>query len=213
MRALFKPENPNVLIIRDADWNEASLLVRYLENIKGGANLEAKAAYNGNQEVNGIVFTITEKEKQPVDVETFIKINAKITNDSSNLPVFRIELTPESVNYNSFKIDENAWNNLKLVLNALGVTDLSITPSGDIVGVNLSGIAVEGTITIPRGLLRYVDIVSSTTNNFSDSLVITLGERSIDQQTSEPSTCPVCGKPVHEDSSDSTELTCQCAKF
>ena len=216
MRALFKQENPNILIIRDADWNEASLLMRYLDNIKNGASLDAKAAYNGNQEVNGIVFTITEKEPVP-ETDSYIKVKATITNDSLNLPVFRIQLASESENYNAFKINQDKWTDLKLVLSALGVADLSITPKGDIVGANRSGVVVEGTVVIPKGLIQYVDVVTSTTNNFSDALTITLGEKSIDQQTSEPDRCPVCGKPIadsdEEDSTQDSELKCQCAKF
>lgn len=179
MRALFKQEDPNVLIIRDADWNEASLLIKYLDSIKNGASLAAKAAYNGNQEVNGIVFTITEKQVDP-ETESFIKVNATITNNALDLPVFRIQLAPESENYKSFKIDSTKWSDLKSILGDLGVEDLSITPQGDVVGANRSGVIVEGTIVIPKGLLQYVDIITDTTNNYNDSLIITLGESSSD---------------------------------
>ncbi len=181
MRALFKQEDPNVLIIRDADWNEASLLIRYLDSIKNGASLDAKAAYNGNQEVNGIVFTVTEKPVDPV-VDTYIKVNALVTNSVLDLPVFRIQLLPESENYKSFKVDTAKWADLRETLGALGVEDLSITPQGDIVGVNRSGFVIEGTVVIPRGLLQYVDVVSSTTNNFNDLLALTLNDGPFDEE-------------------------------
>lgn len=173
MRALFKQEDPNVLIIRDADWNEASLLIRYLDNIKDGAKIETKAAYNGNQEVNGIVFTIDTKKPEPAG-DTFIKVNAEVTNDDMDLPVFRIQLSTESENYNPFKIDESRWADFKEVLETLGITDLSITTQGDIVGANTTGAVISGTIVIPKGLVRYVDTVTGLTNVYSDSLSITL---------------------------------------
>ena len=173
MRALFKQENPNVLIIRDADWNEASLLIRYLDNIENGASLEAKAAYNGNQEVNGIVFTVKTEQEQPI-IKKYINIKAIVTNDVENLPVFRIRLLPEEVNFTSFKLDESKWAELKEVLDVLGVTDLSITSQGDIVGANTSGSVITGTIVVPKGLLQFLDSSEGTVDNYNSSLAVTL---------------------------------------
>lgn len=175
MRALFKQEDPTVLIVRDADWNEASLVVKYLESIKNGATLEAKAAYNGNQEVNGIVFTATAKEVKP-DTGLFIKVKATVTNATEYLPVFRIQLAPESDSYLPFSLDEDKWAGFKAVLEGLGAEDLSITPQGDIVGSNKTGAAFEGSIVVPRGLLRFVNSLDGTTNIYNDSLDIDLAE-------------------------------------
>ena len=193
MKAIFKQENPNVLIIRDADKNEASLLIGYLNKIKQGADIISKAAFNGNQEVNGIVFEVKEKIVEP-ETRVSIKVNATVTNRPEDLPVFRIELLPESSNYNSFKVDTEKWNDLKAVLETLGVVNLSITSGGDIVGANYSGVIVDGVIVIPSGLLQYVDLVNATTNSFNDNVKVILGEGSTSgtEGTLYP-TCPFCG--------------------
>lgn len=217
MRAIFKQEDPNILIVRDADWNEASLIIRYLDSIKNGAVIETKASYNGNQEVNGIVFTIKETEVKPAE-DFYVSMKAEVVNDPEDLPVFRITLSSEQNIFNAFKVDNAKWNDFKEVLSALGLTDISITPSGDIVAANLSGITVGGTIVVPKGLLQFVDVLHDTTNNYSDSLVISLGEpiKPIipDEIPAIPLECPICGKPFgDEEDSDQDEQKCQCARF
>ena len=65
MKSLFKPENSSVLIIRDADLNEAMLLKNFLLKVENGADVKFEAAYNGKYNVTRVldasgVNTITE---------------------------------------------------------------------------------------------------------------------------------------------------------
>lgn len=174
MKAIFKPEDANKLIVRDADINEASLIINFLDKIKKGATLEAQAIFNGNYETNGILFTITEKS-QPVEVPGYLKINATITNDELNLPLFKITVTPATPSYLSYKIDGSLWAPLKTTLEALGLTNPSISSDGSIIANNETNIPISASIVIPKGLFQYLNVEDSTTNNFNDNLVITLG--------------------------------------
>lgn len=175
MKAIFKPEDANKLIVRDADINEASLIINFLDKIKNGATLEAQATFNGNYETNGILFSITDAPKS-TDTPVCIQTDTIITNDSTNLPVFKIDVKPAGSNYVSYKVDVTVWETFKVLLEGLGLTDVSVTPEGTILASNETGAAISASIVIPRGLFQYVSSIDSTTNNFNDNIVLTLGE-------------------------------------
>ena len=175
MKAIFKPEDANKLIVRDADINEASLIINFLDKIKNGATLAAKATFNGNYETNGILFTVEEAPIIP-DTPSYISTDVTVTNDSLSLPVFKIDIKPSSTNYTSYKTDVTAWETLKTTLEGLGLNNPSITTDGVIVAENESGLSINATIVIPKNLLQYVNAIDSTVNNFNDNIVLTLGE-------------------------------------
>ena len=59
MRALFKPEDGNVLLVRDADFNESTLLRSFCDKIKKGATIEVQERNTGvNDLLTGIVLMI-----------------------------------------------------------------------------------------------------------------------------------------------------------
>lgn len=175
MKAIFKPENANKLIVRDADINEASLIINYLDKIKNGATLTAQATFNGNYEVNGILFNIEDAPVVP-DTPAYISTTVDITNDLLNLPVFKIDVKASGTNYTSFKTDAAIWDTLKTTLEGLGLASPSITSDGVILADNQSGSIIEATIVLPKGLFQYVNAIDSTVNNFNDNIVLTLGE-------------------------------------
>ena len=175
MKAIFKPEDANKLIVRDADINEASLIINYLNKIKNGATLSAQSTFNGNYEVNGILFTVEDAPVIP-DVPSYIGVKADAVNDLLNLPVFKINVKPVSTNYTSFKVDATVWETLKTTIEGLGLESPSITANGQIVAENNSDNIITATIVIPKGLFQYVSEIDSTVNNFSDNIVLTLGE-------------------------------------
>lgn len=175
MKAIFKPEDANKLIVRDADINEASLIINFLDKIKNGATLAAQATFNGNYETNGILFTIEDAPVVP-DVPSYIGTSVDVVNDPLDLPVFKITVNPASPNYVSFKVDINAWETLKTTLEGLGLESPSIKVDGTITAANNSGEIITATIVIPKGLFQFVSEVDSTVNNFNDNIVLTLGE-------------------------------------
>lgn len=174
MKAIFKPEDPSKLIIRDADKNEASLIINFLNEIKNGAPINTEAIYNGNYEVNGIIFKL-DKAPEITEMPTYIQISGEVTNSLDKLPLFKIQLTPTySTNYMSYKIDYTKWDELRLVLKELGLKNPSIGTCGQIVAKNDSGVLVDASIVIPQGLIQYINKNDSTTDNFNDSLVLSL---------------------------------------
>lgn len=175
MKAIFKPEDANKLIVRDADINEASLIINFLNKIKNGATLAAQATFNGNYETNGILFTVEEAPVVP-DTPSYIGTDVVVTNDPLNLPVFKMDVKPSSTNYTSYKVDSSVWETLKTVLEGLGLTSPSITADGIITASNDTSAIIEATIVIPKGLFQYVSSLDSTVNNFNDNIVLTLGE-------------------------------------
>lgn len=176
MKAIFKPEDANKLIVRDADTNEASLISNFLDKIKAGAPLEAQPVYNGNYEVNGLLFTVGAIPVTPVDVTTYIPVKATVTNSLLDLPLFRIKLEPEGSEYTSFKVDESIAEIFKATLTKLKLINISILSDGTIVAENPTESAIAATIVIPRGLFQYVNADNSTLLNFNDNLAIELGE-------------------------------------
>lgn len=174
MKAIFKPEDPSKLIIRDADKNEASLIINFLNETKNGAPINTEAIYNGNYEVNGVIFKLDEIP-EIVETPTYIQISGEVTNSLEQLPLFKIQLLPTySTNYMSYKIDYTKWDELRLVLEELGLKNPSIGTCGQIVAKNDSGVLVDASIVIPQGLIQYINKNDSTTNNFNDGLVLSL---------------------------------------
>ena len=174
MKAIFKPEDPSKLIIRDADKNEASLIINFLNEIKNGAPINTEAIYNGNYEVNGVIFKLDEIP-EIVETPTYIQISGEVTNSLEQLPLFKIQLLPTySTNYMSYKIDYTKWDKLRLVLEELGLKNPSIGICGQIIAKNDSGVLVDASIVIPQGLIQYINKNDSTTNNFNDGLVLSL---------------------------------------
>ena len=178
MKAIFKPEDASKLIVRDADINEASLIINFLDKIKKGAPLEAQATFNGNYETNGILFSLGEIPDTPEETPTYLKIEADVTNSQMDLPVFKIKLSPayNADMYMSYKVDITVWDEFKNVLESIGLANPSITPDGVIVADNTTSVIISASIVIPRGLLQYINTVDSTTENFNDTLVVKLGE-------------------------------------
>lgn len=176
MKAIFKPEDARKLIVRDADINEASLITNFLGSIKKGASLEAQPAYNGNQEVNGIVFTVGAEPDTPVESTLYIPVEASITNDLLNLPLLKIKITATDPSYTSFKVDEKLFESFKDVLTKLKLENVSITSDGTIVAENNTEAPITAMVVIPRGLLQYVNSNDSSTLNFNDNATISLGE-------------------------------------
>lgn len=177
MKAIFKTEDANKLIIRDADSNEASLIISFLNKIKEGAPLDTTAIYNGNYEVNGLLLSLGSIE-EPVEQETdtHIQIRAEVTNNKSDLPLFKIELKQAyGDNYLAYKVDFEKWESVKTILEGLGLQNASITSDGVITAENTSEVTVPAaTILIPKGLIQYLNKVDSTTTNYNDDLVISI---------------------------------------
>lgn len=173
MKAIFKPEDANKLIVRDADINEASLIINFLDKISKGATLETKACYNGNYEVNGILFSLADVV-DPVITPSYIEVAATVINDIANLPVFKIDVKATS-GATSFKIDSTILDTVKATLEGLGLTDVSATTDGVILANNPGDAPISASIVIPKGLFQFVT-EDANTNNFNDNLVITLGE-------------------------------------
>lgn len=57
MRAIFKPDDPTKLIIRDADTNEVSLIKYFMSIISNGGELLADTRFDLNDNPAGILFT------------------------------------------------------------------------------------------------------------------------------------------------------------
>lgn len=174
MKAIFKPEKADVLIIRDSDANEASLISNFLRKIENGASVDFKAAYNGNQEINGLVLTVSEVPEKELDIPTHIKIVADVTNDEANYPLFRIEVRPENENFMSYKLDSDKWEILKTLFEGIGLVDASITPDGIITARNDSGSFITSNLVIPKGLFQYLNAEDSSVLNYNESLIIKL---------------------------------------
>lgn len=176
MRALFKPEDGNVLIIKDADFNESTLLHNFFNNFKGGNySVEVQERNTGiHDSLTGLVFKLVEQEK-PIEVITYIKTNQKVTNIDETLPLFMIEFTPDNSNYLNFKVDISKWALFKLRLEDLGLTDVTITNDGKVIGNNGTGAAINGIVTVPKGLFQFVNRLDSSVSNFSDIVELVLG--------------------------------------
>nr|DAW53749.1 MAG TPA: protein of unknown function (DUF4925) [Caudoviricetes sp.] len=176
MRALFKPEDGNVLLVRDADINESTLLRNFCNKVKNGAVIEVQERNTGvNDLLTGLVFTVTEAET-PVDVPSYISIVSTVVNKTTELPLFSIDFKPENANYLQFKVDISKWALLKYDLEALGLTNVTLTSEGNIIASNDSLDIVRGVITVPKGLFQYVNKLDASVNNFSDITEIVLGD-------------------------------------
>lgn len=175
MKAIFKPEDANKIIVRDADINEASLIINFLDKIKNGATLEAQATFNGNYETNGILFSVADAPKS-TDTPICIPTEAIVTNDTLNMPVFKIDVKSTGANYVCYKVDTTVWETFKVLLEGLGLDNISVTSEGSILADNETGSVISASIVIPRGLFQYVNSIDSTTNNFNDNIMLTLGE-------------------------------------
>lgn len=174
MKAIFKPENADVLIVRDSDVNEASLISNFLRKIENGASVDFRAAYNGNQEINGLVLTVSEVPEKELDIPTYIKIVADITNDEANYPLFRIVVKPEDEKFMSYKLDSDKWEILKTLFEGVGLVNASITPDGIITAQNDSGSFITSNLVIPKGLFQYLNSEDSSVLNYNESLIIKL---------------------------------------
>lgn len=175
MKAIFKPEDANKLIIRDADTNEASLIVNFLEKIKNGASLDTTAIFNGNYEINGILLSLgSVPTEEPVETDTNIQVKADVTNNLSDLPLFKIELKQAyGDSYMSYKVNYEKWDQVKTVLEGIGLQNVSITTDGVITAENPGNMVVPSTqIVIPKGMLQYLNKCDSSTSNYNDTLVI-----------------------------------------
>ena len=63
MRAIFKPDEPTKLIVRDADVNEVSLIQYFMNTVKSGGTLTADTRFDLNDKPAGILFTATAKSE------------------------------------------------------------------------------------------------------------------------------------------------------
>lgn len=174
MKAIFKPEDANKLIVRDADTNEASLITNFLDKIKLGAPLEAQPVYNGNYEINGVLLTVGDVPAEKPEVTIYLPVEATVTNDLINLPLFRIKVKALDTECTSFKVDEMLFDSFKALLEKLKLENISVLPDGTITAENNTGTAISATIVIPRGLFQYVNASDSSTLNYNDNLAIDL---------------------------------------
>lgn len=174
MKSLFKPENSSVLIIRDADLNEAMLLKNFLLKVENGADVKFEAAYNGNHEMNGLVLTVSEVPEKKLDIPTYIPITVNVINDEAHYPVFGLNVNPADEKYIGYKIDEAKWGLVKTLFEGIGLTNASISPDGNITARNDSGSFITSSLVIPKGLFQYLNTEDSSVLNYNESLVIRL---------------------------------------
>lgn len=176
MRALFKPEDGNVLLVRDADFNESTLLRNFSNKVKNGAVIEVQERNTGvNDLLTGLVFTVKDSIT-PVPTPSYISTNSTVKNSLIDLPLFSIEVKADNENYTLFKYDTDIWAVLKLNLESLGLTDVTITSNGLILGNNETSSVISGSITLPKGLFQFVNRVDASVYNFNDDQEIVLGE-------------------------------------
>lgn len=176
MRALFKPEDGNVLLIKDADFNESTLLHNFSNKVKNGATIEVQERNTGvNDLLTGLVFIVKEADV-PVDVPSYISIVSTVVNKTTELPLFSIDFKADNENYIQFKVDISKWALLKYDLEALGLTNVTITSEGKVIANNGGLDIIRGVITIPKGLFQYVNKLDASVNNFSDIAEIVLGD-------------------------------------
>lgn len=174
MRALFKPENGDVLLIKDADINESTLLHNFSEKIKNGASLEVEERNTGiNDMVTGMVFTVKEAV-DPSTIPNNISITSTVINSKLNLPLFEIDILPEDDNFIHFKVNECKWGVLKCTLESLGLSGATITSEGKIIAKNSGEDIITGSVTIPEGLFQFVNKEDASVNNFNSELEISL---------------------------------------
>lgn len=187
MRAIFKPDDPKKLIVRDADVNEVSLINYFIGLTQDGGSVTAETRYDLNDKPAGILFTAKDKEETEKEDPVYVKVNpSKILNDGT---IVSFILDVEHENVVPYSIDAKLWENLKLRLENLGLVDVDIVTVNSeeseeskinvdprITAMNPTGRPVDTIFEVPAEFVRYVDRDTNKTNVYSQIFTVILRE-------------------------------------
>jgi len=179
LKAIFKPDDSNVLVLRDGDTNEIALVKIFLDKLRAGHSVEIKERIGITGDLCGMILKLSDEPINPDDPDipvepAYIDIVTDVVNDFSNLPLFKLSIISVLPEYVGLKIDLKVWALLKEELIDLGLDTPSITSDGVIIAENITGDVIVGNVIIPEGLINYVG-PEEMTNYYNAELEIELG--------------------------------------